>query len=120
MTLLGSAARNAATIVVQELHSVAAASREAAAAATEAAAADADANAEKVVRDKAYRAVDDAAEEDRVAEAPALAMAWYLLGKEEEEDWRCARRTAGPPQETSTAGSMTRNRPRRCRRGQRR
>jgi hypothetical protein len=38
----------------------------------------------KVACDKAYRTTDDAEEEGRVAEEAALAMAWGLLGKEED------------------------------------
>jgi hypothetical protein len=78
---------------MQEIRCTAVATGEAAAAMTEATSVDAAANAEKVVRDKAYHATDDAAEEDRVAEATALAMAWSLLGKEEEEDHWQVRRT---------------------------
>jgi uncharacterized membrane protein YgcG len=75
MTLLGPAVCNAATIIVQDRRRAAAA-------------VDTTANAEKATRDKVYRAADDASEEDRVAEAATLAMAWSLLGKEEEEDWQ--------------------------------
>jgi hypothetical protein len=61
MALLGSAACNAATIIVQGRRRTAAATREAAAAAAEAAAMDAAANADRGARDKAYCAADDAA-----------------------------------------------------------
>jgi hypothetical protein len=46
------------------------------------------ANAGKATCDKAYNATDDVAEEDRVAEAAALAMPWSLPGKEEENHWQ--------------------------------
>jgi hypothetical protein len=90
MALLGSEARNAANIVVQEHRSTTAATREAAATAIEAATVDAAAAneaSEKTVCDKAYHAANDAEEEgDCVSEAAALAMAWGLLGKDQEED----------------------------------
>jgi aryl-alcohol dehydrogenase-like predicted oxidoreductase len=47
--------------------------------------------AEKAARDKDYRAVDYAEEDGHVAEAVALAMAWGLLGKEEEDPWQVQR-----------------------------
>jgi hypothetical protein len=84
MEHLESAARNAATIVMQERHRIALAIRDA----MEAVPVDTIANVThmEAARDKAYRVADDADEEGRVAEVVASAMAWALLGKEEEEE----------------------------------
>jgi hypothetical protein len=125
ITLLGSATRNAATIIVQERRRAAAVTREVAATSTEAVAVDAAANAEKAERDKAYCATDDATQEDREAEATALAMACSLLGKEEEgeeeeEDWQVRKTHRRSSTRDLGHKNTTRNRPRRCRRGQRR
>ncbi|KAK1667326.1 hypothetical protein QYE76_055485 [Lolium multiflorum] len=93
MALLETVAHDVATIVVHERRCNTAACREA----TEAAAIGKAANAvrdttmahmeavKKVLREKADRAADDEEEEHRVAEVAAAAMAWGLLGKEDEE-----------------------------------
>jgi hypothetical protein len=65
MVLLGSAARNAANIILQKRHRTTVATREAAVAtATAVDAATVIEEAEKAVSDKAYRAADDGEEED--------------------------------------------------------
>jgi hypothetical protein len=117
ITLLGSTTRNAATIIVQERRRAAAVTRELTATSTEAVAVDAAANAEKAERDKAYCAADDATQEDREAEAAALAMACSLLGKEEEgeeeeEDWQVRKTHRRSSTRDLGHKNTTRNRPR--------